>query len=401
MNKYSVVAGVIGLAGGIIIGGVVTFMMRPAAHPVPLLASHRLPSSGNRLILGTDNGELWMVPFEGDASRWQPTLEIPSTFPLMTAPSQMFAFRDRFYTVTRNGEYAAWTFPPVVWSSPWNRYPVFSSNGQYIALTTRANSELHIMEVQTQETRPLTTRASIVGVRWSPDDDFLIIETMEGTDLTAATFHYYRVTADGTNLTRLFTIQKGSSVFSSLRFAPDGRSLLYVQSTGNPAMPRDLYRLDLERGRRTRLYHHADPATYIRDAEISPDGTHIAIGTAGVEPYSVPGVLWLLHADEGDLRPLYELPPFGEKQDFFGRYQGYQGVTALMWSPDSQQIAFTVSQQGDCSGSSWNEGGVLSVTCRQRLLTIHRNGQNLQPITADTPFTEGRTLYPLLWVQGA
>lgn len=397
MPKFGILVGLLG-AMGTLIGATLLCIPRPAAPPPTPTPTSRLPATGERLIFGTDTGDLWVIPLNGQPLLWQPTIEMPTALPTLPAMAHTFAFRDHFYALTTNGSYTAYTYPPAVWSAPWNRYPKFSSRGDRVALTTRNSDELHLMALEDQSTRLLVSLPSITGVQWSPDDRLLIIETMEGTDLTAATFTYYRVNADGSNLAPLFTIDKGQSVLSSLHIAADNRRALYVQNTGNPALPRDLYSLDLDTGQATAIYRHADPASFIGDARLSPDGEHIAFTVVGADAWAMPGALWMVNANGNGATPLYELPPFGDKQDWFGRYRGYRGVTDFLWSPDSQQIAFTVSQQGDCSGSAWNEGGVLAVTCHQRLFLIERDGRNPRQLTNGVPFSDDKPIRPLFWL---
>lgn len=321
----------------------------------------------------TGNSGLWMIAVQNGEARGLPRLIQPNLGDVIPMGSTKTG--DLYYGVSGGGGWDAVlaSFDPesgVVTGPPRriseqrlarNSSPDWSPDGKRLAYVSRRGRTqivvIRSLESSGQE-RELVPPFQILGVRWFPDGQSLLVTGQRRTKSAA-----YRVNVEGGGQTaepsaqpmrfspeHLVDIIFGNRTRSGLPVvAPDGSAIYYLKlkdalegSTTRRTVV-GIARFDLTSGEDTLLYRwvqgHVRPFF-----AVSPDSRRIAF-KAG--PQDEGEVLMMMSADGGETRQLASL-----------RYQGkpirsIQSQATLAWSPDGRFLVFSGSPELDGVLTEW------------------------------------------------
>lgn len=194
----------------------------------------------------------------------------------------------------------------------------FDSRVVYVETTGPKNARqrrLSIMDYDGANVQYLSDASSIVlAPRFSPTGDRVLFTSYESG------FPQIYEIAVGATQKRALGLDTDSMTFAP-RYAPDGRRVVYSEAKGGNT---DLYLLDLQSGKRTRL----TSAPSIETApDFSPDGSQI-----------------VFESDRSGGQQLYIMPASGGEPKRISFGQGRYGTP--VWSPRGDYIAFTKQNAG-------------------------------------------------------
>lgn len=203
-----------------------------------------------------------------------------------------------------------------------NGRPVWNHAGShFVYANTRRNQkdyDVYLYDYKTDaETRVFEGEGYWAPSHWSPDDQQLLL-----FNYISANASQYLILDLATQTTRpLFPELNGKASFGAAFFSADGQGVYYSSDQGSEF--KQLYYRDLKSGRMSALA--PELKWDIQELELSPDGRHLAliVNEDGL------GKLYVMNTQTRKWVTLPDLP-VGQ-------------VSSAYFSPDSQQLAFTLS----------------------------------------------------------
>jgi Tol biopolymer transport system component len=226
----------------------------------------------------------------------------------------------------------------------------FSPDAQHVAYLASRGAmlsgarDLVIRGTERGEVRRLPLNGfRVSSMRWAPDGRSLVVHGSDDSGQPGIG----RVDLQSGELSQLHHVERGSVVHWTM--SPDGAEAIIAGPIGDRMTLRGM---DLGSGSVRVLHTAADPTSYPGGIEVSPDGR--AVAYLDRSSRTAPAYITLIATATGEAHEIYRLPE--------GRYAS--AIGGLAWSPDGRFIYFAL--EADAGAEVWR----LDVTTR----TAHHTG---------------------------
>lgn len=228
-----------------------------------------------------------------------------------------------------------------------NRAPIYSNNGRYLAYISDRGSGrllkptvLCIHDMETGKESDIIPDPEINWIRsllWSPDDQSITMQCYN-KEKYARIYNYDIKTNKFSPVVPAFNDDSTKMNYFFPQWSWDGKSLYYLQSSGNSPATRIMIR-NIATGNENELCRFSSDNYYDRifTLSLSPDGQWLSAISMGVNK-----VVRLISTKDGNSRDLYSFKSIAE------------GPYAQIWSKDGKYIIFTYPKRLDNGEMEWN-----------------------------------------------